>query len=174
MEEAYSYLLACAQAGESGEGWDLARPDDDTRRIPILERKPSEALDHGQLAFYLCFRRIPKWAITDIGIAAYFMQYPNPDPCARNEVFAQLEREAAERDMAHTLALFHFLLEDNHREQFYEHVYELLARQIHSTQRPVPLADLLHVSPTVRDADEDIPSPTVLDTESSEADFSDT
>ena len=41
-------------------------------------------------------------------------------------------------------------------------------------QRPVPLADLLHVSPTVRDADEDIPSPTVLDTESSEADFSDT
>ena len=174
MEEAYSYLVACAQAGESGEGWELAKPDDDARRIPILERKPSEALDHGQLAFYLCFRRIPKWAITDIGIAAYFMQYPNPDPCARNEVFAQLEREAAERDMAHTLALFHFLLEDNHREQFYERVYELLARQIHSMQRPVPLADLLHVSPTVRDADEDIPSPTVLDTESSEADFSDT
>ena len=161
-------------ASGSGEGRGLARPAEDARRIPILERKPSEALDHGQLAFYLCFRRIPKWAITDIGIATYFMQYPNPDSCARSEVFAQLEREAAERDMASTLALFHFLLEGDYREQFYEDVYELLARQIQSMQRPVPLADLLRVSPTVRDSDEDIPSPTVLDTESSEADFSDT
>ena len=101
------------------------------------------------------------------------MQYPNPDPCARNEVFAQLEREAAERDMAHTLALFHFLLEDNYREQFYENVYELLARQIHSMQRPVPLADLLRVPPAVYDSDKDIPSPTVLDTEPSGAEPSD-
>ena len=113
-------------------------------------------------------------AITDIGIAAYFMQYPNPDPCARNEVFAQLEREAAERDLANTLALFHFLLEDNYREHFYENVYELLAQQIHGMQRPVPLADLLRVPPAVHDSDEDIPSPTVLDTESSDEAPSDT
>ena len=127
--------------------------EQERRAQPVLERLPSEALDTGQLALYLCFREIPKWAVTDVGIHVYFQQYEAPDPETRNTVFAQLEQEASCRDMAGVLDLFRFLLEDDFRERFYEELYTLVARHVRSLANPVALTDLLSTSvPTARDA----------------------
>eukprot|EP00439_Symbiodinium_sp_Y106_P006966 s10284_g1.t1 len=100
-----------------------------------MERQLSEALDTGQLAFYLCFREIPKWAITDAGMHIYFLQYDTTDMDSRNTIFAQLEQEAASRDMAGVLELFKFMLDGDFREQFYEEVYSLVARTVQNARR---------------------------------------
>ena len=71
---------------------------------------------------------------------------------SRNTIFAQLEQEAASRDMAGVLELFKFMLDGDFREQFYEEVYSLVARTVQNARRPTALADLLRVA---SEADDD-------------------
>ena len=71
---------------------------------------------------------------------------------SRNTIFAQLEQEAASRDMAGVLELFKFTLDGDFREQFYEEVYSLVARTVQNARRPTALADLLRVA---SEADDD-------------------
>ena len=154
MEEAYRYLQdprTPEWTGTAADGSCGAR-EMERRATPIMERQLSEALDTGQLAFYLCFREIPKWAITDAGTHIYFLQYDTTDMDSRNTIFAQLEQEAASRDMAGVLELFKFMLDGDFREQFYEDVYSLVARTVQNARRPTALADLLRVA---SEADED-------------------
>ena len=154
MEEAYRYLQdprTPEWTGTDADGSCGAR-EMERRATPIMERQLSEALDTGQLAFYLCFREIPKWAITDAGMHIYFLQYDTTDMASRNTIFAQLEQEAASRDMAGVLELFKFMLDGDFREQFYEEVYSLVARTVQNARRPTALADLLRVA---SEADDD-------------------
>ncbi|CAE7702807.1 unnamed protein product [Symbiodinium sp. CCMP2592] len=171
MDEAFRYLQDSEpREGNSAQALACTASEDRRRATPILERQISEALDTGQLAFYLCFRGIPKWAITDIGVHAYFQQYDNPDADARRAIIVQLERAAAETDMAGTLDMFRHFLEGDHREQFYDDIYRLVAQHVRSMPRPIPLADLLHPMPADSDSEVESSASTVLDTESCSSD----
>ena len=174
MEEAYRFL----QDPRTSEWTDVSADGScserelERRATPTLERRISEALDTGQLAFYLCFRGLPQWAITDAGVHVYFLQYENPDPQTRSAILVQLEQEAASRDMAGALELFRFLLEDDFREQFYQEVYTLVARNVQNAERPTALADLLRAIPE-EDEDDSDAATTVADTTSTEAEVCD-
>ena len=65
--------------------------------LPVLERRPSEALDTAQLAFYLEFRRVPCRIVSDIGICMYFQQYATrtqvPDEKSMNNWWQKLRRQ---------------------------------------------------------------------------------
>ncbi|CAE7232869.1 unnamed protein product [Symbiodinium sp. CCMP2592] len=164
MDEAFRYLQDSEpREGNSAQAFACTASEDRRRATPILERQISEALDTGQLAFYLCFRGIPKWAITDIGVHAYFQQYDNPDADARRAIIVQLERAAAETDMAGTLDMFRHFLEGDHREQFYDDIYRLVAQHVRSMPRPIPLADLLHPMPADSDSEVESSASTVME-----------
>ena len=110
---------ACAAYDEASE------VSTDRNSLPVLERRPSEALDTAQLAFYLEFRRVPCRIVSDIGIYMCFQQYANSDPSARQEIHEQLVAEAAQTAMAGVLELYRFLLTGSHLEDFYEEVFRM-------------------------------------------------
>ena len=129
---------ACAAYDEASE------VSTDRNSLPVLERRPSEALDTAQLAFYLEFRRVPCRIVSDIGIYMCFQQYANSDPSARQEIHEQLVAEAAQTDMAGVLELYRFLLTGSHLEDFYEEVFRMLVLHVRALPRCVALADLVH------------------------------
>ena len=118
-----------------------------TLQLPILERRPSEALDSWQLSYYLEYRRVPISSICELGEREYFHQYPNQDICARQEIAAQLANESDNLGMAGTIELFRFFLDAEHGERFFEGIFLLLARRVRADQCSLSLADLLQRSP---------------------------
>ena len=74
--------------------------------------------------------------------------------------------------MAGVLELFRFLLEDDFREQFYQEVFTLVARNVQNAERPTALADLLRAIPE-EDEDDSDAATTVADTTSTEAEVCD-
>ena len=123
-----------------------------TLQLPILERRPSEALDSWQLSYYLEYRRVPISSIYELGEREYFQQYPNQDIRARQEIAAQLATEAVFLGMAGTIELFRFFLDAEHGERFFEGIFLLLARRVQEDQCSLSLADLLQRSPEQPDA----------------------
>ena len=123
-----------------------------TLQLPILERRPSEALDSWQLSYYLEYRRVPISSICELGEREYFQQYPNQDIRARQEIAAQLASESDNLGMAGTIELFRFFLDAEHGERFFEGIFLLLARRVRADQCSFSLADLLQRSPEQPDA----------------------
>jgi len=118
-----------------------------TLQLPILERRPSEALDTWQLSYYLEFRQVPLSCICEVGTRVYFQQFPNRDITARQEIAAQLEAESTNLGMAGTIELYRFFLDADHGELFFEEIFLMLSRRVQAAQCRLSLADLLQNTP---------------------------
>ena len=134
-----------------------------TLQLPILERRPSEALDTWQLSYYLEYRQVPLASICELGARVYFRQFPNRDTNARQEIAAQLEAESVNLGTAGTLELYRFLLDTEHGEQFFEEIFLMLARRVQAEPCRLSLADLLHS--TSEQLEDRTPSAATMDSE---------
>ena len=114
----------------------------------FLHRRPSEALDDGQLALYLQFRRVSYDTVMDWGTFFYFQQHPCECDAQRRELQQQLHSEVDGPDIFRALRLFRYLLEGHIKEDFYQGLYTQVLCQIRSHPRPPYFADALRDTTT--------------------------
>eukprot|EP00439_Symbiodinium_sp_Y106_P074449 s3080_g14.t1 len=123
--------------------------------LHFLRRRPSQALDDGQLALYLQFRGVSFDTVMDWGVYFYLEQHQHDSDDQRRELLHQLHAMLGKRDIFDALCFYRYMLEGQVRDEFYAELYNQIASRIQHHPRPAFFADALRALSQQRDDAED-------------------
>ncbi|CAE7449416.1 unnamed protein product [Symbiodinium microadriaticum] len=103
-----------------------------------LDRPASDVMEDASLAMYLWLRRIPRprQFVADLGVRHYFVQYPS-DADTTAQIRAQIYQELENVNLDEAITFFRHMLDQPHREDFYEDIYRHIL--LHMTTEPRPI-----------------------------------
>ncbi|CAE7639771.1 unnamed protein product [Symbiodinium necroappetens] len=103
-----------------------------------LDKPASEVVDDASLAMYLWLRRIPhpRQFVADLGVRHYFAQYPS-DADTTTQIRAQIYQELEHANLDVAITFFRHMLDQSHREDFYEDIYRHILSHMITEPRPI-------------------------------------
>ena len=109
--------------------------------LAALDKPASEVMEDATLAMYLWLRRIPgpRQFVLNLGVRHYHVQFPSDDVTAA-QIRAQITEELADANLDVIITFFRNMLEQPHREDFFEDIYQHIL--FHMIIEPRPITDL--------------------------------
>ena len=109
--------------------------------LAALDKPASEVMEDASLAMYLWLRRIPgpRQFVLNLGVRHYHIQFPSDDDSAA-QIRAQITEELADANLDVIITFFRNMLEQPHREDFFEDIYQHIL--FHMIVEPRPITDL--------------------------------
>ena len=109
--------------------------------LAALDKPASEVMEDASLAMYLWLRRIPgpRQFVLNLGVRHYHIQFPSDDDSAA-QIRAQISEELADANLDVIITFFRNMLEQPHREDFFEDIYQHIL--FHMIVEPRPITDL--------------------------------
>ena len=109
--------------------------------LAALDKPASEVMEDASLAMYLWLRRIPgpRQFVLNLGVRHYHLQFPSDDDSAA-QIRAQITEELADANLDVIITFFRNMLEQPHREDFFEDIYQHIL--FHMIVEPRPITDL--------------------------------
>ena len=106
-----------------------------------LDKPASEVMEDASLAMYLWLRRIPgpRQFVLNLGVRHYQVQYPS-DADTAVQIREQICQELMDANLDEIITFFRNMLDQPHREDFFEDIYQHIL--FHMVIEPRPITDM--------------------------------
>ena len=106
-----------------------------------LDKPASEVMEDASLAMYLWLRRIPgpRQFVLNLGVRHYQVQFPS-DADTASQIREQICQELVDANLDVIITFFRNMLEQPHREDFFEDIYQHIL--FHMVIEPRPITDI--------------------------------
>ena len=106
-----------------------------------LDKPASEVMEDASLAMYLWLRRIPgpRQFVLNLGVRHYQVQFPS-DADTAVQIREQICQELVDANLDEILTCFRNMLDQPHKEDFFEDIYQHIL--FHMIVEPRPITDM--------------------------------